>query len=161
MTLWMDGLVDEDERAVLPRRPLEDQTELDITPMIDITFLLLIYFLVASVPDPNTAVELPEAHYGRGVGTRNAVVLTVTDGGLGTAPVYLAEGKVDGSALASNPEMQGDQIEEAVEQGLQAGRSNVLIKAEKGVAHREVARVAAAASRVDGIRLHVGVLETE
>ena len=41
--------LDDDDRpeALKSRQQLED-TEVDITPMIDITFLLLIFFLVAS-----------------------------------------------------------------------------------------------------------------
>jgi biopolymer transport protein ExbD len=158
---WADALLDDAPRPVLPRRKLVERSELDITPMIDITFLLLIYFLVCSMPDPNTAVELPEARFGKGVGQANSVVLTVTDGGLGAAPVYLADGRVEGSQLSADPEKQSDQIQAAVEEGLSQGKSDVIVKAERGVAYREVARVAAAVSRVRGIRLHVGVLETE
>ncbi len=36
-----------DDRPLVARRPLDD-SEMDITPMIDITFLLLIFFLVAA-----------------------------------------------------------------------------------------------------------------
>ena len=52
-----------------------------------------------------------------------------------------------------------EQMDFAVEAGVNENKMNVLIKAEKNVAHREVARVAAAASRVEGIRLHLAVLE--
>lgn len=157
---WTDESLD-DAGPMLPRRKLVDRDELDITPMIDITFLLLIYFLVCSVPDANTAIELPEARFGKGVGQANSVVLTVTDGGLGAAPVYLADGRVEKNRLSDNLEKQSDQIQAAVEQGMSEGKGDVIIKAARGVAYREVARVVAAVSRVEGVRLHVGVLEVE
>lgn len=41
-------MIEEDEEDfVLPRKKREDD-EMDITPMIDITFLLLIFFIVCS-----------------------------------------------------------------------------------------------------------------
>ena len=42
---------EEDDSFVMPRRKRDDD-EMDITPMIDITFLLLIFFVVASKMDP-------------------------------------------------------------------------------------------------------------
>ncbi len=37
----------EDNVGIKPRKRNLEETEMDITPMIDITFLLLIFFLVA------------------------------------------------------------------------------------------------------------------
>ena len=65
--------------ALARRRPLPE-TEMDITPMIDITFLLLIFFLVASKMDPNNAVALPKARYGTSVVEKNSVVILVSKG---------------------------------------------------------------------------------
>ena len=161
-SLWdEDPLEVDDDGPVFKHRPLPDESEMDITPMIDITFLLLIYFLVAAVPDPDTAVVLPAARFGAGVSANECVILTIIDGGLDSAPVYAADGKVEGKLLDQDPEKQADAIQLAVEQGVQDDKMHVLIKAEKNVAHREVARVAAAASRVDGIRLHLAVLESK
>ena len=43
---------------LMPERNTED-AEMDITPMIEITFLLLIFFLVASKMDSPASGELP------------------------------------------------------------------------------------------------------
>ena len=48
--------------AIAPRR-LED-TEMDITPMIDCTFLLLIFFLLTFKADEGATIPLPPAKYG-------------------------------------------------------------------------------------------------
>ena len=77
-----DVPVDEQELGpVLPHRPIKDDSDMDITPMIDITFLLLIYFLISSVPNPNTTVQLAKARYGKGVLDHDSVILTIVDGG--------------------------------------------------------------------------------
>jgi len=150
--------------GALPRRPLQDSAELDITPMIDITFLLLIFFLVASTPDSQTAVELPPAEHGKGVSEVNSVILTVADRGANQAPaVYVADGKV-GAPLPEDTAAQEAAIIKAVEQGFFVdGKTNVLVKAEKNIKHRHVSRVAAAAgaAQVDTLQLHIAVLEVE
>ncbi len=44
-----------------------DDGDLDITPMIDVTFLLLIFFMVASTMEPSSEAKLAPARYGDGV----------------------------------------------------------------------------------------------
>jgi biopolymer transport protein ExbD len=147
--------------SVLPRRPVQDTAEMDITPMIDITFLLLIFFLVCSTTSSQTAVELPRARHGTGVSDRTSVILTVADrGGKNSALVYLGDGR-QGTPLPDDEDLQAAQITQAVEQGLQQGKSTVLIKAEKGVKHGDVWRVETAAGQVEGVGLYVAVIETE
>ena len=158
---WDEPFDEEDGGPVLPRRPVRDTAEMDITPMIDITFLLLIFFLVCSTASVQTAVELPPARHGTGVSDRTSVVITVADRGApGPALVYLADGR-KGRPLAGDEEAQAAEIAQAVEQGLLEGKSTVLVKAEKSVKHGETWRVYTAAGRVEGIRLHVAVLEIE
>ncbi len=158
---WNELSAEEDTGAILPRRPVQDTADLDITPMIDITFLLLIFFLVASIPDARTAVELPPAHYGGSVNRRTSVIITVAErDGPGPPLVYLADGKL-GAPLSDDPAMQETEIARAVEEGYAEGKPSVLVAAERGVKHRDVSRVAAAASQVEGIKLHLAVLEVE
>ena len=153
---------EEDWQPVLPHHAPRDEVDMDITPMIDITFLLLIFFLVTSRPDDSTKVDLPEARYGRGVSQREAVIFSVIQGGgRRLAPVYLGDGKVPQNRIDGDARQQADRIETEVRKALLEGHPNVIIKAEKGVAHREVARVSGAASRVEGIRLHFAVLEVD
>ena len=162
-TVWDESLEEEEEEvgAVLPRRPVSDSADMDITPMIDITFLLLIFFLVCSTASPQGAVELPPARHGSGVSDRTSVVLTVVNrGSSGPALVYVADGR-KGSPLPDDQDLQATEIANAVEQGLQEGKSTVLIKAEKGVKHGDVWRVETAVGRVEGVKLHVAVLEIE
>lgn len=62
----------------LPKRKRNpDDGELDITPMIDVTFLLLAFFVVVSKMDPQAAVEMPKATYGQSIQDKSAVTLIV------------------------------------------------------------------------------------
>ena len=58
-------MAQEEEQFTLPKRKRnKDDGELDITAMIDVTFLLLAFFVVVSKMDPQAAVDLPRASYG-------------------------------------------------------------------------------------------------
>jgi biopolymer transport protein ExbD len=144
----------------LMRRNLVE-ADMDITPMIDLTFLLLIFFLVSSTPDKATVVDLPEANHGVGVSQLNSVIFTIGVGGLNTAPVYAADGRVPGTELSDDLQTRSDQIRDAVEKGFRENKTNVVIKADRNVAHREVARVIKAVSQVEGVKIHLAVLETQ
>ncbi len=148
--------------GVMPRRASRgEDAEMDITPMIDITFLLLIFFLVCSTPDQMTAIELPKAKYGKGVGERESVIITVSDEGVDNAPVYLADGKLEEARITDDPDEQSDVIVEAVEKGRrEENKENVLIKADRNVAYREVARIVKAVSRVEGAKIYLAVMES-
>ena len=149
------------KRSLLERKRFEDTTEMDITPMIDCTFLLLIFFIVCSQTDVQSAIKLAKAHHGVTVGAKSTTILTIAESGRESADVYLADGKDPEGLLPGDLEQQADIIRGAVQTAMDEGRTDVLIKAEKGVSHRDVSRVAAAASQVEGIHLFFGVMDAE
>lgn len=153
----------EDEPLLLraKRRRQREDVDIDITPMIDMTFLLLIFFLVSSTPDQATAIDLPEAQHGVGVSQLESVVFTIAEGGLKTAPVYAADGRIPGTELPEEPEARRKRIVELVEQGFRENKTNVVIKGDKNVAHREVAQLVKAASQVAGMKIYLAVLDSE
>ena len=154
------GQDDELMEPLFPPRPDVEDDEIDITPMIDMTFLLLIYFLLVTTPDVRTAIELPQARHGGAVSQRNATIITIGEASGGTAPIYMADGTIASALVTGEPREQRETIAEHVRQGLQdESRTDVVIKADRHVPHREVARVMRAASLVDGIRLHLAVLQ--
>lgn len=149
-----------DEPIRLRRRAL-DEPELDITPMIDLTFLLLIFFLVTSVPDVQRALELPPARHGVAADPASALIVTLTWDGAGQPPrLFLADGRV-GEPLAGGLEAWDAALEAAARRAINEGKGSVLIKAERGVQHRYVARVAAATAKASDLRVHVAVFEIE
>ncbi len=145
---------------VMLRRRRRQEPELDIAPMIDVTFLLLIFFLVATIPDARAQVDLPPARYGTAVSARNALVITLGDRGQQAADLFLADGK-SGEPLPPGEDQQTATIVEAVEQARQSGTNNVVIKSDKGIDYHEVKRVAAAVGQVEGMALFFAVLEVE
>lgn len=143
------------------RKKSAEDEEVDITPMIDITFLMLIFFLVTSTPDQKTEIELAEALHGSAVSQRESVVISVAFAGLAQSPVYGADGKIPEAILSDDLEKQKEQITELVSQGKDEGKTNVIIKADKAVAYRNIDRVIKSVSATEGIKLHLAVLDTE
>jgi biopolymer transport protein ExbD len=129
--------------------------------MIDCVFLLLIFFLVTSTPDEQSSVELPSALHGKAVSQIESVVFTIGMGSADAAPVYAADGKFPEKLLSDDPATRAEQVREAVEQGVRENKTGVVVKADRGVAFRHVARLVADASAVPGVQLHLAVLDTE
>jgi biopolymer transport protein ExbD len=144
------------------RRPVQE-AEMDITPMIDVTFLLLIFFMVASKIDIQADVSLPTAAYGQPVAMGDAVVLTVSDQGPDGAALIFKGDTTDPSAKvqAVDPQDQEQEIAGYVQETMTKQRKRfVVIKASKNVKHRDVARVAEAVGKVESVQaLHVAVME--
>lgn len=150
---------EDDDAPLVPRRRPRDEAQLDLAPMIDMTFLLLIFFLVCTLPEMEHSRDLPPARHGIAVAEPQAVVVVVADRGDGHALVYLDESR-DAAPLAGDEAAQQAAVRAAVERGLRSGKTIVLIKAQRGLRHGEVARIAAAA-RVPGMQLSLGVKEAD
>jgi len=151
-----------DDAPVLARKPMSGDSEIDITPMIDCVFLLLIFFLVTSTPDQNTAIELPPAQYGQGVSQKTSVIITIAKReGDRPAAVYLADGTI-GTPLPDDPKQQEAALVEAVEREFGSGlKTDVLIKAARDVKARDVDRVTQGVSKaaIEDLRLNIAVFE--
>lgn len=151
---------DTEGASVRFRPPPKQESDIDMTPMIDCVFQLLIFFLVGSIPDYATAVELAPARHGKGADPNTAVIITVADTGAKDADVFLADGKI-GAPLTKDPKAQQTAISEAVREGQQNGKSGVILKAQRSVKFREVNRVASAVALVEDMRLYFAVLESK
>ncbi len=152
----------EDEAYLWPQRPNVIEGEMDITPMIDMTFLLLIFFLVGTRMDTQASVQLPEARHGTAAATNSAVILTIVQGEGQRARVYQGDGTAAANQFsATDVADEQRQIAAYVQEQLNAvvPKQHVLIKAERHVKHREVARVAQAVARTADVPLYVAVFE--
>ncbi len=149
---------DSDDRSPLhlPRKKLED-AEMDITPMIDITFLLLIFFLVAAKMDSQKAVGLPDAKAGSAVLAEQAVTVIIEAAGDDAVLVSNGEGR----PFSGDLETQEEEIASYIEEQLDGGKQFVLLKAGKGIRHKEVSRVAQAIGRADVPSLYLAVKQLE
>ena len=122
------------QEDVLPRRKTEDEADLDITPMIDITFLLLAFFVMVSKMDPQMPVDLPASQNGETVPEKNCVVLVILKGE-GDMDYTILKGRTkdDANRIQSDePIEQEREIAEYVENTLSSNPKiqAVLIKAE-------------------------------
>lgn len=156
------GTSDDDFEPVLLRQRPRESADMDITPMIDITFLLLIFFLVCSSLDQSAEIEMAEARYGTAVSERNATIVSidVADPTERKAIVYLGDGAT-GEPLPDDPRAQEEEVRTAVEAAYADGRSIVVVKAHQAAKCEDVARIASAAGLIEGIHLHYGVLEAD
>jgi len=145
-----------EEDFLRPRPPSSDD-EMDITPMIDITFLLLIFFIVSSKLDADPAVDLPKARHGTLVAAKDAVVIIMKRGTGDQADVQNA----DGTPFSADIEQQNAEIAEYLFKGIDEGKKHVIIRAEGSVRHGEIDRVSKALSESleEGEMINIAVME--
>lgn len=144
---------------LLPRRRMPMDAEMDITPMIDVTFLLLIFFLVSSIADPSLAIDLPAAEFGDGVDSRTTAPVTLVANNAPDAPlIYRAEGRDEEALLPADEATQMAELEGYFSQALAEGKTAALILAEREVRYRHIARIVRLAGSL-GMTVHVGVME--
>jgi biopolymer transport protein ExbD len=159
----------ESSNIELPKRKRNPQDgELDITPMIDVTFLLLAFFVVVSRMDPQAAVDLPLASYGFSIPDKNCVTLVVTidDAGEGFDCFLGRSMKADTRVPDGDPEDQETYIGDYVENELSRHpqKSAILIKAEGDVKYGavELVKRGIAQSELAKTRkIHIGVNEEQ
>jgi biopolymer transport protein ExbD len=138
-------------------KALRDSSEMDITPMIDITFLLLIFFLVSSRMTAEQAVELPKARHGEVVPVKESAIIVMRRGTGDSAEVL----RTDGTRFSSDTELQNAEIAEYIAAELAGGKKHVIIRAEGSVRHGEIGRVSRAISQAleEGDLINIAVIE--
>jgi biopolymer transport protein ExbD len=134
-------MTDEDaDDFVLPRKKREDD-EMDITPMIDITFLLLIFFIVCSTMDPTKIGGIPEAENGLAISAKNSAVIFIEPGS-GDSVVLSTP---DGTQFSSDEDAQATEIIEYVtselEKSLGASKQQVMLFGDANVKVGQVTRI--------------------
>lgn len=130
-------------------------TELDLTPMVDVIFQLLTFLLLTYQPTPGD-VEVPKARHGVGVERDRAVVLTILPSAIAGGPAIVTTDDASGATtVLDSPEA----IRAAVSAGVAEDRRRVILEADGGVPHGEILRLAAVVGEVEGTMLHIGVEE--
>ncbi len=131
---------DDDDEPALPRRKIDDD-EMDITPMIDITFLLLIFFVVCSKMDPTQMGKIPEATNGIAVSAKQSAVVFIEPAG--KDKVILK--RIDGTEFSEDEETQTSELIEYITKELKATigaeKTHVMIMGDGEVRVGEITRV--------------------
>jgi biopolymer transport protein ExbD len=118
--------------------------EFDITPMIDVVLLLLIFFMVSARMAPQNVAKLPKAKNGDIAAMHDAVVLIVKSGSDSASVSTLA-----GRKFSSDKDVQSAEIAEYVEVAFQDIRKKyVLIQGEPKVLTSEMMRIQQAVGNV-------------
>jgi len=147
------------DEALVPRKRSHDEARFDITAMIDLVFMLNIFFLVTTVSAALTEMDLPVVRHCIPTGADEAVIFSlVTDDGQ-TAKLFAGEAP-QGEPIIDEDE-QARAAKAGAEEAIRTDRRIVLIKAEKNVKLRHLRHVAAAAGSVPGIELRLAVIERE
>ena len=136
------------------RKRSESDADLDITPMIDVTFLLLIFFMVTSTMQPDEVLDIPTSVHGLGVEANSAILITIS---AGEPPMI---NLVEDNNKTEDPETVGPYVQ----QRMQQGRKHVIIKAERLVQHGFVQKVTREANPVikkfDGAKFSIATEDT-
>lgn len=115
--------------------------DLDITPMIDVTFLLLIFFMVTSTMRPALNKDLPSAVSGENVNAAGPLDLSIL------TPVGDDE---ESSVMLDGQIVTLDALNGDLEERARGGIVNILIYAERDVRSGFVCEVENVLNEVDG-----------
>lgn len=134
--------------ARIGKKRTDPEAELDITPMIDVTFLLLIFFMVTSTMSSEKDLDVPAAKHGvnqeSGAGILIVIEASKTVGG--TPLIYL-----DGR------EATIEEVADYVNEGIKNDKRDVVIKAGREVPHGFVQQVFRAANVAEDLNFSLGV----
>jgi biopolymer transport protein ExbD len=133
--------------------------EFDITAMVDLVFLMNLYFLVTFITVAMGEMALPAADHASPLDADTAVVLSLVrslDGQ--SVTVFLGDGE-KGEAITDQAQ-QAERVQAAIEDGVAAGKKAVLLKAESKVRLADLFRISTMFAGRD-LQLHVAVLERD
>jgi biopolymer transport protein TolR len=119
------------------------EDEPDFTAMIDMTFILLAFFIVTSTMEVDSSLMLPPARSGEGLREQSTIISIYYDGE--NPEIFLGDGREDGPATMS-------EVTSYVAEGIAQQRPKVLIKADRETPSGFVEEVARAAGRTEGVQ---------
>jgi biopolymer transport protein ExbD len=140
--------------ALAPRKPMGDDARFDITAMVDLVFMMNIYFLVTWVGSAMSEMNLPVARHCTGAGQNDSLIISVMKG----SKIYLGEPLPEN--LLANSEVE-KRIERAVDDAVLEQKKFVLVKGEYDAALRDIVRVAGVATASKGLKLMVAVMQKD
>jgi biopolymer transport protein ExbD len=145
------GLFPDEAEGSLGKKRRRLDGDLDITPMIDVTFLLLIFFMVSSTMQGKPDLDVPVAEHAIGIDSHGAAVVTVFAAASVAESPRIVLGDVQG------PEGEAADVRRYVEEKSREGIRKFIVKAEGDVPHGVVEEIARAIKSVEGAQLYMGV----
>ena len=132
----------------LKKRKKPEDVDLDITPMIDVTFLLLIFFMVTSTMQGTPDLDIPPAQHGDEVDTTTSTEIQIL--------AAKASGG-DPTIMIDDRRATLEEVRAHVMEGAQQGKMAAIIMADREVPEGIVMEVEKIIAEVEGVTLHVGV----
>jgi len=131
---------DDDDDYVMPKKMAEED-EMDITPMIDVTFLLLIFFVVCSTMDPVKIGDIPDAQNGLPVSAKESAVIFVKSAGADKVNVIRGDGREFSSDEATQETEIIEYVTAELEKSIEANKNQVMIMGDASVKVLEITRI--------------------
>lgn len=151
----------DDDEPLLARKTKHNEANFDITAMIDLVFMMNIFFLVTMVSAALEEINLPSSKHCVAADGEASVIVSILEspdsGGAGL--VFLGEAS-SGEPLETLDDQERE-IKIAVEEGVELKKTTFLIKAERNVSLRDVARIGGLAASVQGVELKLAVIEKD
>lgn len=136
---------------VMQKRKRIGDEDLDLTPMIDVTFQLLIFFMVASNMSSKPKVDLPQVRHSISVEGGAATFITIRAKDSDTPVALLGDG--------AGPEGTPEDIKKYVGDAVNEKRTKVILKGDGDAPIGFVDEVCRAIRSVDGAELYFAVAD--
>jgi len=150
----------DDDEPLFSRRRNHNEANFDITAMIDLVFMLNIFFLVTTVVAAQAEMDLPIVRHCVPTDPDESALISLVSPNPNSVTVFLGDGP-QGEGLTDREE-QLQAVHRSVEEASRAGKRIILLKAERSVKLRDVKRIGAAATRdITGMELRMAVIEKE
>lgn len=139
----------EEEFPVRQKRAVPDN-EIDITPMIDVTFQLLIFFMVTSTMQGNPLADLPSSRSGGSIEVAKVINVVVKPAEIPGRPAQIEMNKE-----AVNLEELKAILEEQA--GAHTDGIHVMLLADRSMKNGDLNEVEVLLSEIQGVTYHFGV----
>ncbi len=132
----------------------EEPVDVNLTPLIDVVFLLLIFFMVSTTFDrhANIKVSLPEAATKMPASQATPVVISIDAGG----KYYINQRQVVNQSLATLKQALRKTLTEG---GKPLAEQTVVLRADAQTPHQSVVRAMDAVSQLGITRLSIATVE--
>jgi biopolymer transport protein ExbD len=159
MQLGSFNLEPSNSGELISRPADQEPPEFDITAMVDLVFLMNLYFLVTFLSVVMGELALPPADHALPLNADTAVVVSL-ERSLDGQSVIVYLGDASKAEPINDAGEQEERVKVAIEEGVAAGKTSVLLKAESKVRLADLFRISSLVAGHD-LQLHVAVLERE
>jgi biopolymer transport protein ExbD len=144
-----------DDDYIPPPREKRKELDFDITPMIDVVFLLLIFFMVSSTMQEPAKSDAPQAVHGQRIEADGTIKVTLLPESGGVYEVELPGGEV----IPLEEALEKDLITEAVAaaKAEDPGLTKAVLLADRDATFAQTRPILQQIGEVDGLSYHTEV----